>query len=38
MNKWRHGMKWQRWPKRIDNMEEVPQPTMQSMTKINFFH
>jgi len=38
MNKWRHLMKWQRWPKRIENMEEVPRPTMQSMAKtVNFF-
>jgi hypothetical protein len=30
-------MKWQRWPKRIENMEEVPRLTMQSMAKTIHF-
>jgi len=37
MNKWKHSMKWQRWLKRIKNMEEVPQSIMQSMAKIIHF-
>jgi len=34
MSKWKHLMKWQRWPKRFENIKEVPRPTMQSMAKM----